>query len=674
MVAQNDPPAVMLAAALLSRDAGEGHVCLPLSRLSGDEALSGKAGEIRDRLLAEAGAPEDWPALLLASSAVSCGDAPAPMILCGDRLYLNRMWRNELTVARFFNEANRVLEMDEARLASTLNALFPATGETDWQKVAAAVALTRRISVISGGPGTGKTTTVAKLLAALIQIDDSPRCRIRLAAPTGKAAARLTESLGAALRKLPLTDAQKALIPTEASTLHRLLGAQPGSQRMRYHAGNPLHLDVLVVDEASMIDLPMMSRLIDALPAHGRVIFLGDRDQLASVEAGRCWGYLRLGELGLHCRAGAGADPADRFAGAGGRGGYRWRAERQLVPAAKELSLRQSLRHRSLARAVNAGARAEVKATLRQPFDDIALHPLSTTEEYEAMLGAAQQGYERYLQLRRERAEPQAMLAAFSEFQLLCALREGPYGVSGVNERLEQRLNRQRAIALPRHSRWYDGRPIMISRNDSALGLFNGDIGIALERNGELRVWFLMPDGTIKSVQPSRLPEHDTAWAMTVHKSQGSEFEHAALILPARSVPLVTRELVYTAITRAKQRLSLYADEQVLSQAIVTRTERRSGLAEIFAGREAPERPHPGDGKCCSPLPGMAEKSVAEDQGDEPEHRYRVHGAKADCRAAGQRWGVEQRATKITSEEMRTFMPDVRASRNNIAMAAPSAA
>ncbi len=185
----------------------------------------------------------------------------------------------------------------------------------------------------------------------------------------------------------------------------------------------------------------------------------------------------------------------------------------------------------SLARAVNAGARAEVKATLRQPFDDIALHPLSTTEEYEAMLGAAQQGYERYLQLRRERAEPQAMLAAFSEFQLLCALREGPYGVSGVNERLEQRLNRQRAIALPRHSRWYDGRPIMISRNDSALGLFNGDIGIALERNGELRVWFLMPDGAIKSVQPSRLPEHDTAWAMTVHKSQGSEFEHAALIL-----------------------------------------------------------------------------------------------------------------------------------------------
>ncbi len=213
----------------------------------------------------------------------------------------------------------------------------------------------------------------------------------------------------------------------------------------------------------------------------------------------------------------------------------------------------------------------------------------------------------------------------------------------------------------------------VISRNDSALGLFNGDIGIALERNGELRVWFLMPDGAIKSVQPSRLPEHDTAWAMTVHKSQGSEFEHAALILPARSVPLVTRELVYTAITRAKRRLSLYADEQVLSRAIVTRTERRSGLAEIFAGREAPETPGPGDGKCRKPLPGLAEKSVTEEQRDKPERRDRVHGEKADCCAAGQRWGGTA-GTKITSEEMRRFMPDVRASRNNIAMAAPSAA
>ncbi|WEF29012.1 exodeoxyribonuclease V subunit alpha [Klebsiella aerogenes] len=584
MVAQDAHPAVKLAAALLSRDAGEGHVCLPLSRLNGEEMLSGKAGEIHDQLLALVGMPEDWPALLLSSSAVSRGDEPTPMILCGDRLYLNRMWHNELTVARFFNEANRVQEVDEARLTATLNALFPPTDDIDWQKVAAAVALTRRISVISGGPGTGKTTTVAKLLAALIQMNDSSRCRIRLAAPTGKAAARLTESLGAALRKLPLSEEQKALIPAEASTLHRLLGAQPGSQRMRYHAGNPLHLDVLVVDEASMIDLPMMSRLIDALPEHGRVIFLGDRDQLASVEAGAV-----LGDICAWATSGYTAGRAEELSRLTaspvpvGDGQTAGALRDSLCLLQKSYRFGSHSGIGSLARAVNAGARAEVKATLHHPFDDIALHPLSTTEEYETMLAAAQEGYGRYLKLRREQAAPEEMIAAFGEFQLLCALREGPYGVSGVNEQLEQMLNRKRVITLPRHSRWYDGRPVMISRNDSALGLFNGDIGIALERDGELRVWFLMPDGTIKSVPPSRLPEHDTAWAMTVHKSQGSEFDHAALILPSRSVPLVTRELVYTAITRAKQRLSLYADERVLAQAVVTRTERRSGLAEIFA-------------------------------------------------------------------------------------------
>ncbi|MEI9701960.1 exodeoxyribonuclease V subunit alpha [Enterobacter cloacae] len=574
-----EQPAVMLAAAILSNDAGEGHVCLPLSRLTIDEKMPAAL----QSCFALLGESVDWQSVLLSSPAVSRADTQTPMILIGDRLYLNRLWRNELTVARFFSETNAPLPCEEAQLRQTLDALFTSDEATDWQKVAAAVALTRRISVISGGPGTGKTTTVAKLLAALIQLSGKQKCRIRLAAPTGKAAARLTESLGGALQKLPLTQEQLALFPNEASTLHRLLGAQPGSQRLRYHAGNPLHLDVLVVDEASMIDLTMMSRLIDALPSHARVIFLGDRDQLASVEAGAV-----LGDICTYASLGYTAERAAELARLTG---CSLAAESQSLAAALRDSLcllQKSYRFGSdsgigqLAAAVNRGDRHATSAVFDGSFSDIEKKSLQTGEEYQAMLDDALLGYQHFLTSVQQQHTPAQVIAAFGEYQLLCALREGPFGVSGLNDRLEQLLAQKRKITRTPHSRWYEGRPVMISRNDSALGLFNGDIGIALDRGQGLRVWFLMPDGSVKSVQPSRLPEHETAWAMTVHKSQGSEFNHAALILPTQLSPVITRELIYTAITRARQRLSLYTDERVLVQAIATRTERRSGLSAIF--------------------------------------------------------------------------------------------
>ncbi|MGO2569306.1 MAG: exodeoxyribonuclease V subunit alpha, partial [Serratia proteamaculans] len=533
VVAGSDEPEMLLAAACLSAEAGAGHVCLMLEQLLPENLFDGRQPELAQAAWLAAGQLDvaGWQRRLSASAAVGDGSTAMPMVLQQQRLYLQRMWQNEGEVAEFISSDSLPQAVEEAELRAILDQLFgEATDEPDWQKIAAAVAATRRIAVISGGPGTGKTTTVAKLLAALVQLAEGRRLRIQLAAPTGKAAARLTESLGSAGKQLALTPEQRALFPTEASTLHRLLGAQPNSQRMRYHSGNRLHLDVLVVDEASMVDLPMMARLIAALPAQARVIFLGDRDQLASVEAGAVLGDIcRFAEQGYSV---ARAEQLSRLTGCLLQGES---AQAEAAVRDSLCLLRKSYRFDAnsgigqLASAVNTGNGKLALAALDGRFSDVSGYPLAETQDYQALLDACVTGYRDYLQQVVAGADAVAVLAAFGRFQVLCALREGPFGIAGLNERIETGL--QRAGLIQRKpgaaGRWYSGRPVMIGRNDSALGLFNGDIGIALrDETGELRVHFQLPDGSIKSVQPSRLPAHETAYAMTVHKSQGSEFDH----------------------------------------------------------------------------------------------------------------------------------------------------
>jgi len=582
MVATEQQPALMLAAALVSRDAGEGHVCLPLDQLQPQAFFAGRHPELAQALWQAAGAPDDWSTLLLAQSAVSDGSAATPLVLHQQRLYLHRMWQSEGEVAQFIQRQPIPQAREEALIRMTLDRYFGQQPD-DWQKIAAAVALTRQVAVISGGPGTGKTTTVAKLLASLIELSPGTP-RIELAAPTGKAAARLTESLGKTLQSLQLDAAVLKSFPQEATTLHRLLGALPGSQRMRYHAANPLHLDVLVVDEASMVDLPMLASLIAALPPQARVIFLGDRDQLASVEAGAVLGDIcRCAESGYSVQRAAELSRLTGCDVAGRDDADAPQVRDALCLLRKSYRFTESSGIGQLALAVNAGEVKRVEQVFAQGFSDIKRHALSSSEDYQQLLNECVAGYRDYLTRLKSGASPAEVLSAFSRFQLLCALREGPFGVAGLNERIEQVLRAagliRRNVAL--YGKWYAGRPVMIARNDRALGLFNGDIGIAmLDDEQQLKVFFPLPDGTIKAVQPSRLPPHDTAFAMTVHKSQGSEFEHTLMVLPNQVMPVLTRELVYTAITRAKQQLTLYADKAVFGSAVKMRTRRRSGLVE----------------------------------------------------------------------------------------------
>lgn len=520
-------------------------------------------------------------------------------------------------------QAKQVEQLNE------LDTLVPLSVCLNWQKVAAAVALTRQFSVISGGPGTGKTTTVAKLLAALItqsqQQSASQAPIIKLVAPTGKAAARLTESIGLAIEQLPVSDEIKAMMPAHSSTIHRLLGARPNTVEYKYNQSNRLHLDILVIDEASMVDLPMMFRLLQALPSHARLILLGDKDQLASVEAGAI-----LGDICQFTSQGYQAEFGHLLVDLTG---YQALADAEALKgnaiADSLCMLQKSYRFHArsgvgqLAKAINAGSAKQVEKVWQQGFKDIHLHVVkansSTSNSPESLdLAQAQsalclmmaEAYSPYCQQLNQAVnsgdgsviqgdlftsveapskammekKAQAVLKAFSQARLLCAVREGEFGVERMNQLVEGSLARNKLINPVENEHWYVGRPVMISQNDSALGLHNGDIGICLldesETTPRLRVFFEMPDGRIKGVLPSRVPKHELAFAMTIHKSQGSEFTHTVMLLPNKMNQILTRELIYTGVTRAKSRLDLFANPSILAQGVSIKTLRSSGLSD----------------------------------------------------------------------------------------------
>lgn len=596
-------------------------------------------------------------------------DANQPLVLSGSRLYLRRYWNAEQRVAsQVLRRSADRLAVDEPRAREWLDRLFPPLASPpafDWQKFACAIALRARFSVITGGPGTGKTHTAARVLALLWALDPAPeRLRIALAAPTGKAAARLRQSIDAALgalqpalaEALPLRDLAGHL--GAARTLHSLLGARPDTRRFQFDAAHLLDIDVLIVDEASMVHLEMMAALLEALPPQARVILLGDKDQLASVEAGAVLGDLCAGaergrfdaDTARYALAVTGQAIAPPFmADDKGLGQGQGQAQAHSPPLAQQtVMLRESRRFSGpigqLALAVNRGD-APAAAALLHAAAGGSLFALPTPSPKDVLRLAlhgragAEGGYRSYLAALKQRPaaspldaperhvhqpdefqpiephptepyslEPQPIkpppdepaahglqwvmrvLTAFDRFRVLCAVRDGDWGVAGLNLTIERSLVAQGLLV--KRGEWYEGRPVMVTRNDPATGVFNGDIGIVLKPPALLgpltssvpsagfRAYFL--DGaSVRSVSVSRLAHVETAFAMTVHKSQGSEFEHTALVLPPDPSRVLTRELVYTGITRARSAFTLISPRPAaLAEALAQPTRRTSGLHE----------------------------------------------------------------------------------------------
>jgi len=574
-------PLLRLVASLASKAVGEGNVCLDLSCIAGNESLVGDERHLLPPL-------EDLTGFLQGLPVVGRPGQYRPLIMdAGARLYLYRYWKyeRELADAILGKAAATGDGIDGKRLSDGLGRLFPANpgGSTDWQKVAALAAVRNRFAVISGGPGTGKTSTVVKVLALLLEQANGP-AGFALAAPTGKAAARLKESICLWKEELACGAGIKAGIPEDVTTIHRLLGAVGNSIRFRYSRDNPLPHDVVIVDEASMVSLPLMSKLVTALKPEARLILLGDRDQLSSVEAGAV-----LGDI---C-GGSRCEPFSReFAD------FAMEVAGEMVPVAGEKSklppladclvvLKKNYRFGEgsgigeVSRSVNSGdGKKSLSLLLKGEKKDISMVELPKGGDLKRQISAkVMEGYKAYLSA----ASPGEALAAFDKFRVLCVVRQGVYGVAGVNRLAEEALAEKGFIDPA--SRWYIGRPVIITANDHGLKLYNGDVGLVLpdaQAGGGTRVFFPSPEGGVRSFSPIRLPAHETVFAMTVHKSQGSEFDRALLILPESDSRVLSRELVYTAITRAKISVAIWGSEEIMLAAVSRRITRTSGLRDVL--------------------------------------------------------------------------------------------
>lgn len=588
-LAGSEEPGLVLAAALTSQRVGQGDVCLDLRAHAGRPVFPGERPDIL--------APpfEVWLGALRQTPPVGGPGEGTPLILDPQgRCYLNRYWHFEQGLAEGLlrRAARPPAPLDLPMLRADLDRLFPRTEQPsfagpDWQKLAAALALTLGFAVISGGPGTGKTRTVTAILALLLEQARGHRLRMALAAPTGKAAARLVESVRKARGELDLPPGIAAALPDQAFTLHRLLRFRPERAEPHFNAAHPLPLDLLVVDEASMVDLPLMARLVTALPPEARLILLGDKDQLASVEAGMVLGDICGRGRSLSFRAGLREQLVALT-------GESLPAETNGAPTLADhiLILRHSYRFGGgsgigqLAMAINAGDAEGALAILdegrfptlrRLDPDPRSLRDL-IREQLVPLFRTTQQA-----------ADPLTAFRALGGLRVLCAVREGPFGITRLNQSIEAALVEEGAI--PSGSGALDaGRPLMVLENDYDLGLFNGDLGLLWRdprRGGPLRAYFETAEG-VRPILPARLPRHETLYATTVHKSQGSEFDRVVLILPDVDSPLLTRELLYTAVTRAREAVTLIASRERIAQAVQRRVSRSSGLFERLWGTGPP--------------------------------------------------------------------------------------
>lgn len=560
-IADTDSEALAIASALVSYWTERGHICINLNEFAEKplhECLDVSAPKLKEEPLLPA--IDTWTETLRSSGVVGEPGEKKPLILDKkNRLYLYRYYTYETRLLKqlVYRSRSEISGLYLSGLSQFLDRLFAKDAEHSLQRRAVEIAINKKLCIVSGGPGTGKTTVAARIIAALIHVSESTP-HIHLTAPTGKAAQRLQESLNEVKQTLDCSESIISAMPDDAMTIHRLLKPKQRSPHFKHNSDNPLPSDVVVVDEASMIDLALMSKLLMALRNEARLIILGDKDQLASVDPGAV-----LGDI---------CSPSEKSS-----------LNACMVHLSKNYRFGESSGIYKAAQAVNAGdAKNALNIIENNPsFTDIVWKDYQDIGRIKKALTEKISLQTKYLNFQNN---PRQALMMLNTFRILCAVRKGPYGVERLNHLIAEILA-SKGLIQP-NKRWYHGRPIMIIKNDHGIGLYNGDVGLILKDRADqniLKAFFIGSDNKIKKVLPARLPEHETVFAMTVHKSQGSEFDHVLLVLPEKQSKILTRELVYTGITRTRKFIEIWGTKNTFISAVTNKICRQSGLAEAFA-------------------------------------------------------------------------------------------
>lgn len=544
-------PEVQLAAALAVRGTRFGHVCIRLDTIREAVVVDGQDPEVIEELSWPD--PTRWEAVVAASSLVGDGSGDQPLVLVDGRLYLERYLRYEVELAAIIvGRCGRPHRQMTDAAAAMLDRLLAAPEHPSRQLQAARAAITGGFAVIAGGPGTGKTHTVGAILAALATADEFPT--VALCAPTGKAAARLGEAIGAVAAEIDDEQVAARVAGVAPSTIHRLLGWRPQRGQFAHDARHRLPHDVVVVDEMSMVSLPMATRLLAAVRPEATVVLVGDPFQLESIEAGTV----------LTDIVSPGGSPSP--------------VSEHIVVLDRVHRFDAAGTMAAFARAVRTGDADTAIDLLGRSEDELRWVPGRGHDAFAELWSRLIDARAEAVRLSLSPSEPRAALASLNRMAVLCARRRGPDSVAKWGRDIEADLD-QRFTGLRYGGEWYPGRPVMITSNDYRLDLFNGDIGVTVQTIEGLRVAFERA-GELTQHPLARLGEHTTVHSMTIHKSQGSQFEEVVVVLPDEASRLLTRELLYTAVTRASQRVWLVASESVVRHAIGRSVERASGLAE----------------------------------------------------------------------------------------------